>query len=912
MEFSLDQALQNGIKAHKAGEVQEAESYYTAILNANPKHPDANHNLGLLAIEFGNIEASLPFLKIASESNSNMEQYWLSYIGALIQLDRVADAKAVFNQAKSKGVKGDSFDRLGLKMNTSSAESQKKVHEDIPTQANILNELALNKALKIANKKVKDGLGQEAKKIYQDILKKFPKNKKALEGIKILDSKTLTINVDKQDPPKEQLATLITLYNQQKLKKVFNAAKILSKRYTKSLTLWNLMGVSAAQIGKLDEAVIAFQKALSIKPDYAAAYLNMGNALKEQQKVEEAIEAYRQAFSIKPDYVEAYYNIGNAFRDQEKLQEAIEAYCKAISIKPDYADAYLNMGATLKNQEKLDEALVAYNNALKLKPDYAEAYNNKGMILKEQQKVEEAIEAYSKALSIKPNYVEVHYNLGNAFRDQEKLQEAIEAYGNALSIKPDHADAYLSLGNALKEQGKLDQAIEAYSKALSIKPDYADAYLNMGVTLKEQGKLDEAIVASHKALSIKPDYVEAYLNMGAIFEDQEKLDEAIGAYNKAISIKPDYADAHLNIGNVLKVQRTLDEAIEAYNKAISIKPDYADALLNISSIRKFTRKDEQFLQVQELYKSDGLSDEKRCKISFTLAKMYEDVGELDQAFRHLFAGNALRKKLLKYSFKQDVDLFNRLKETQPHFSINSLEIKESSIKPTPIFILGMPRSGTSLVEQIISSHSKVAGAGELKLVQHLGKKLPLSPKSISIEAISEFRQRYLSELSKLSHGKHFVTDKMPHNFLFIPLICAAFPEAKIVHVQRSPAATCWSNYKQYFAVEGLGYCYDLKDVVSYYSLYSDLMEFWQSEYSDRIYNLNYEKLTTDQEGETRELIDILGLDWNKACLSPHKNKRRVRTASIQQVRKKVYQGSSEVWREYEPYLGRAFNNLPSS
>ena len=525
-------------------------------------------------------------------------------------------------------------------------------------------------------------------------------------------------------------------------------------------------------------------------------------------------------------------------------------------------------------------------------------------------KLDEAVLAFKKALLIKPDYAEVHYNLGNAFRDQEKLQEAIEAYGNALSIKPDHADAYLNLGNVLKDQGKLEEAIEEYKKACSTKPDYADAYLNLGNALKEQGRLDQAIDAYSKALSIRPDCVDAYLNMGAIFEDQEKLGEALGAYKKVISIKPDYADAHLIMGNVLKVQGKLDEAIEAYNKAISIKPDYADAHLNLSSIKKYAVKDEQFLQVQELYKSDGLSDEKRCKISFTLAKMYEDVGELDQAFRHLFAGNALRKKLLKYSFKQDVDLFNRLKETQPHFSINSLEIKESSIKPTPIFILGMPRSGTSLVEQIISSHSKVAGAGELNYVKKFGKNLSLDPKSMGIEAISEFRQRYLSELSKLSHGKHFVTDKMPHNFLFIPLICAAFPEAKIVHVQRSPAATCWSNYKQYFAVEGLGYCYDLKDVVSYYSLYSDLMEFWQSEYSDRIYNLNYEKLTTDQEGETRELIDILGLDWNKACLSPHKNKRRVRTASIQQVRKKVYQGSSEVWREYEPYLGRAFNNLP--
>ena len=705
MELTLDQALQRGIDAQKAGKPQEADRYYTSILKAYPKHSHANHNMGVLAVDIGKIQEALPFFKTAIEADPSTDQYWISYIDALIKLNRVSNATAVFNQARSNGAKGDSFDKLEKRLTSS-----------------------------------------ESKNTYG------------------------------QDPPKKQLDSLLKLYNQQKLQQVFNNAQRLTKRYSKSLTLWNLMGASAAQIGKLDEAVLAFKKALLIKPDYA----------------------------------------------------------------------------------------------------------------------------------------EVHYNLGNAFRDQEKLQEAIEAYGNALSIKPDHADAYLNLGNALKDQGKLEEAIAEYKKACSTKPDYADAYLNLGNALKEQGRLDQAIDAYSKALSIRPDCVDAYLNMGAIFEDQEKLGEALGAYKKVISIKPDYADAHLIMGNVLKVQGKLDEAIEAYNKAISIKPDYADAHLNLSSIKKFTRKDEQFLQVQELYKSDGLSDEKRCKFSFTLAKMYEDVGELDQAFRHLFAGNALRKKLLKYSFKQDVDLFNRLKETQPHFSINSLEIKESSIKPTPIFILGMPRSGTSLVEQIISSHSKVAGAGELKLVQHLGKKLPLSPKSMGIEAISEFRQRYLSELSKLSHGKHFVTDKMPHNFLFIPLICAAFPEAKIVHVQRSPAATCWSNYKQYFAVEGLGYCYDLKDVVSYYSLYSDLMEFWQSEYSDRIYNLNYEKLTTDQEGETRELIDILGLDWNKACLSPHKNKRRVRTASIQQVRKKVYQGSSEVWREYEPYLGRAFNNLPSS
>ena len=223
----------------------------------------------------------------------------------------------------------------------------------------------------------------------------------------------------------------------------------------------------------------------------------------------------------------------------------------------------------------------------------------------------------------------------------------------------------------------------------------------------------------------------------------------------------------------------------------------------------------------------------------------------------------------------------------------------------------MPRSGTTLVEQIISSHSEVSAAGELIFVKKFGFTLATQPTSVNTTAVSEFRQKYLSELSKVSKGKQFITDKMPQNFLFIPLICAALPEAKIIHVQRSAAATCWSNYKQYFVSDSIGYCYDLHDVVSYYKLYDDLMNFWQAEYRDRIYNLNYESLTTDQTNQTRKLIDHLELTWEEACLSPHKNKRSVRTASQQQVRQKVYKGSSNAWRKYEPYLNGSFDKLPS-
>ena len=400
--------------------------------------------------------------------------------------------------------------------------------------------------------------------------------------------------------------------------------------------------------------------------------------------------------------------------------------------------------------------------------------------------------------------------------------------------------------------------------------------------------------------------------MGIVLQDQGKLEEAIETYHKALSIKPDYAEAYNNIGITLQEQGKIEEAIETYNKALLIKPDYSETYRNLSFIKKYKKDDDQINQVQELYKRENLNDDARCNLSFALAKMYEDIGDLNQAFNHLSKGNALRKKLLNYSIKIDKSLFSSLKKTQPNLLKSSIEMKKGSSGLSPVFIVGMPRSGTTLVEQIISSHPEVTGAGELNYVAQYGNKLAINSSSKNTVAVSEFRKKYLFELSKVSNDKSIVTDKMPLNFRFIPLICAAFPEAKIVHVQRDSSATCWSNYKQYFVTKNIGYCYDLKDVVDYYNLYKDLMSVWQSKYRNRIYNLNYENLTTDQENQTRKLIKHLGLNWEQACLSPQKNKRSVRTASQQQVRKKVYQGSSEAWKKYKPYLNGAFDSLPSS
>jgi hypothetical protein len=214
-----------------------------------------------------------------------------------------------------------------------------------------------------------------------------------------------------------------------------------------------------------------------------------------------------------------------------------------------------------------------------------------------------------------------------------------------------------------------------------------------------------------------------------------------------------------------------------------------------------------------------------------------------------------------------------------------------------------------LIEQIVSSHTQVTGAGELGYLSRFGIKLVAGLTAPTVDAVSVFRKRYITELAKKAIGQAFITVKMPQNFQYIALICAAFPEAKIIHVQRNAEATCWSNFKQYFVSKGLGYSYGLGDTVKYYGLYIDLMHFWYPSYSDRIYNLDYDKLTENQEPETRRLIEYLALNWQDACLAPQKNKRSVKTASQQQVQQKVYQGSSQAWRKYEPFLDGLFDGL---
>ena len=399
--------------------------------------------------------------------------------------------------------------------------------------------------------------------------------------------------------------------------------------------------------------------------------------------------------------------------------------------------------------------------------------------------------------------------------------------------------------------------------------------------------------------------------MGVTLHELGRFAEAEANYIQAISLKPDYAVAHNNLGKTLKELGRFAEAEASYNQAIASEPNFAEAHRHLALLKTFNEQDEQYSKMLELYRDQDTLEEQRCHINFGLAKACEDLGNFEQAFAHYIEGNEIRKKFLKYNITQDIQLFRRIKSAYPQIKSHRLEPRKFSEGLTPIFIVGMPRSGTTLVEQIISSHSKITGAGELPYVAQFGSNIATGLSEVSDEALLHFRHHYMAKLENASNGNMIVSDKMPQNFRYIGLLAAAFPEAKIIHVKRNPAAVCWSNFKKLFVSKNLNYCYALDDIVGYYQLYNELMEFWTNVLSETIYNLDYELLVKKQESETRQLIDYLGMGWDEKCLSPQNNTRRVATASNLQVREKVYDGSSQQWKKYEPFLNGAFDSLLS-
>jgi tetratricopeptide (TPR) repeat protein len=408
MELTIEQALQQGIAAHKEGKVQDAEKLYRAILQSQPAHPDANHNLGLIAVSVNKAEAALPLFKTALEANPKIEQYWLSYIDALIKERKFDNAKVVLEQAKNQSVAEEKLIVLKTQLTPTAQVNEPKL-------------AVQNKSLSLSQKRKKSSEQKKRKK------------------------KATKQNLKANNPSQQQLTSLLEHYQNRRFNDAKKLAVSITNEFPKHQFAWKVLAAIFGQTGKNSEAAHANQTAVALSPQDAEAYSNLGNSLKELGRLDEAEASYTQAIALKPDYAEAHNNLGATLQELDRLDEAETSYTQAIALKPDYAEACYNLGITLNELGRLNEAEASYKQAITLKPDYAEAHSNLGATLQELGRFSEAEASYTRAIAVKPDFAEAHSNLGNTLKHQGRFDEAQASYTQAIALKPDFAEAHHSL-----------------------------------------------------------------------------------------------------------------------------------------------------------------------------------------------------------------------------------------------------------------------------------------------------------------------------------------------------------------------------------------------------------------------------------------------------------------------------------
>jgi tetratricopeptide (TPR) repeat protein len=678
---------------------------------------------------------------------------------------------------------------------------------------------------------------------------------------------------------------------------------------------YNLANAFAA-LGRHGDALASYERAVALKPDYAEAYHNLGVALAMLGRHDDAVAQYERALKANPAIIEAHYNLANSLAALKRHDDAIRHYEAAVALNPDYVAAYNNLGTALAALGRYDDAVGRFERALAVYPDHVEAHNNLGSVLHALGQYEKAIGHFRQALALRADYAEAHFNLGNALTALGRLDEGLAAYDAAVAAKPDYVEAYYNRGNVLKQLDRNAEAAASYESAIAIRPDYMEAYNNLGNALLDQRRYEEAIARFETALELNPASAEAHNNLGSTLQALGRHAEAMVHYETALTLKPGYADAFTNIGNALMEMGRLDEARRAFETAIELQPRRAKFYRNLIDSKRFSSGDPHLAAMRDLAQdAAALPVSEQIDLHFALGKALADAGDHAASFRHLIEGNALKRRSVAYNEGAVLEFFAGLPNV---FTRELLQAKRAAGHPStaPVFIVGMPRSGTTLIEQILASHPQVFGAGELGTfselmvaTQGLDAALAHVEPTEADRVLRELGTRYVESVRALAPAAARITDKMPVNFRLLGLIHLALPNARIIHARRDPVDTCLSCFARAFTGDQ-PFSYDLAELGRYYRGYHAVMAHWRSVLpAETLLEVDYESVVDDLEGQARRIVAHCGLDWAESCLEFYRTERVVRTASATQVRQPIYKTSVGRWRVYGAMLRPLFDAL---
>ena len=551
------------------------------------------------------------------------------------------------------------------------------------------------------------------------------------------------------------------------------------------------------------------------------------------------------------------------------------------------------------NNGQSKKALIALDELIYRFPDEALLFNLRGACYEAIHKFDQSIESFIKAVEIHPHYAEAFYNLGVVQKKAGRIDDAINSYQSALGINSHNANAHNNLGNLLTQKGQIKESIEHLNLALKLNPKFAEAHNNLGLANMELNKFSECINNFLLAIECNPQYEGAYINLGRVYRELDEFDYEVNCYKKFLKNKPNASRILVQLGRAYRNKGKNKLAIECFESSLDFNPESYSAYFELANLSEYKLNKEQIAKMESFAENDGLNDNDIINLNYALALIYEKNEDSDNLFSSLHRANSLRKKSLNYSLHDDEKRANNVKDFYQGSS-NAKEIKlhEKSKSKNPIFIVGMPRSGSSLIEQILSSHHNVYGGGELQIFRKILNPLINTflndresfQKIIKDKSCYEsIRYEYLESIDRLDFKEAFFTDKALLNFQYIGLILRALPDSKIIHIKRDAMAICWSNFKTNFAQRGIAFSNDLNDLVGFYKLYEEQMNFWHSEFPNQIYDLKYESMTKNQTIETKELLNFCNLDWDENCLHFYNNNRSVKTASKDQVRKTYIQ-----------------------
>ena len=654
----------------------------------------------------------------------------------------------------------------------------------------------------------------------------------------------------------------------------------------------------------------------NVKQYYAQKYQE-AQYLQQNGHLNKAEKLYLELLKDFPEHPDCLHYLGLIYFQKGNLQKAEDNFKK--SIKSNNNPTYLSNFALLANhQKKHDEAIKLLLEAVRLKPDYSEAWFNLGCTYSETGDMQASEDAYLKAIDSNNNYIKALFNLACVQESLGKSNEAKLTIDRITNLKPDSTNLYYTLGLALSRLNIKDnttKAIEYFSKAISDNPDSIETYRALASLYIESNSVEKALELYERIVPNEPDYQELNLEYAHCLVKTGKTRKAENIFNDILNNNHDDLVALNGIATINRYAGKFSEAEDIYKKILDKDKNNINAYYGYSKCRKFTNDDEETINQLEIV----INDKPGYLGYFTLGKIYNDLKIYDKAIEYYRKANNIRDIKINFDKTEHTNRVNSIIEV---FNTEFVDqFKQYGVQSDlPVFILGTPRSGTTLIEQIISSHSRVYGAGELDYIKQIAYEKPVNSNllksypermnGLTGSIIDRDASIYLEEINKLMADNEIIriTDKMPGNFMYIGYIFIMFPNAKIIHAQRNPVDTCLSIYFQNFN-SGHKYAFNLENLVFWYKEYIRLMKHWKTMYGEKILDVNYDDVVNDSEKSAKRMIEYCDLEWEEQCVSFHESKRTIHTSSNWQVKQPIYKTSQQRWRKYEDFIPELIDGL---